>query len=246
MGDNVYARIGGVSLPVWDDPNRQGDDDLIFYDKKEKRFLTSWGAPKVAQLLARHYSSRFAECNLGAYANVMAVRPNPTLVGRYAGDHVQIDYDTCLIWRENEGNYYQRYAPFARLVTMNLYKEIFSHSIDPTKIRIKSARLVISGLHGGKRQEQEENIELIVNGKIHKIGFGSREIRNEEVVAMELPADELAIGPAMSMSFGFIVLPFSEQYPLPPPKSKYSKIGPAHFRDVEVGDTILEIVYEDT
>lgn len=186
-----------------------------------------------------HYKPILAGYNLDAWSHIKAM--NFRMTPGYNGHLVQIDNHTSLIWKENEGNFYYRYAPFAWAVTLNLYKELMFLNIDPAVQKIKSVKLVITGFHGGKRREQDEQIELLINDKIYKIAFGTPEVRNEEVIVINISPQDLIISPTASMNFAIIVLPFHEKYPIPPPHSKYPQMGPAHFRDIEIGDSYLEV-----
>jgi hypothetical protein len=239
LGDNIYARVGGITLPNWDSPHRQGFDGLIFYDKENHTFHTTWGTPEVAQDVASHYKPILQNYNLGAWRHIRGL--DTEVSPKYEGAAIKIDSKTTLIWEEDKGDFYYRFAPFAWVTTVNLYKELRSLNIDPAKQAIKSAKLIITGFHGGKREEQPEQVELFINGQTYRLSFASLKMRNEEVMVVNLRIEDLKLAPTDSCEIAIIVLPFAEKYPLPPPNSTYKQIGPAHFRDIEVGDSFIEI-----
>src|SRR6267378_2257571 len=61
LGDNIFARIGGGSLPYWDDPVHQPNTQLIWYNKTAQTFQTRFGLPTGVQLIANYYAPIFAE-----------------------------------------------------------------------------------------------------------------------------------------------------------------------------------------
>ena len=239
LGDNIYARVGGISLPTLDDPYRQNLEGLIFWDKEKNICLTTWGSPQIVQTICSYYKNIFEKYNLKAWRHISEVDHIST--PEYMGQFIQIDPKTILTWKENKGNFYYRYAPFAWVITINFYKQLMFLNVDPSKQEIKSVKLILTGLHGSKRENQPEQVELLVGNKIYPLLFNSMLLRNEEVIIINLDKTDLNFEPTMSTNFAIIVLPFQEKYPLPPKNSKFEKRGPAHFRDIEVGDSYLEI-----
>lgn len=242
LGDNIFARVGGLSLPKWDDPLNQDETELIYYDKEEHTFLTRWGLPKSVQNIVNKYSILFSEVNLEAWKNIVA--SNEIKTNKYKGHQIQVDDTTVLRWEESAGDFYYRYAVVARVETINLYERLMFLSYDPVGKELKSAKLILKGLHGSKRAGQPDNVELFIGDNSYALQFGSLFLRNEEVLKIELNPEHLKISPTESNIFGIVVLPFNEEYPLPPPDSSYKKRGPSHFRDIEVGDTFLELEFK--
>lgn len=245
LGDNNFALIGGKSLPRWDNPLFQADiNDLIFYDKHEQHFYSNWGYPEFIQQLQDYYVPLFSSHNLSAWKHINA--SSNTKQSSYQGQTVQLDNNTYLSWKENNGNYYYRIAPVGRVAILHIYKELLLRNINIEKQKIKNIKLIIDGLHGGKRPEQPDCIELIINNKMHPINFTSNSVRTEEVFSISIDPVDINLSPMESTYFAIFVLPFDEIFPLPPPQSNFPNIGPSHFRDIEIEGVYLEITLSGT
>ncbi len=241
LGDNIFARVGGESLPKWDDPLAEMPDyDLIYYDKETKRFLSRWGQPLSVQKLVFHYGNIYKKFNLEAWENIFSTSEEP--INTYPGQTVKIDSETFLTWKEKKGNFYYRYAVVGRVAILNLYKELSMLGVDLEKAKPKKINLVFSGMHGGKRADQNENIELVINDKIYPFEFSQLFTRQEEVIKYNIEIKNIIISKPNETYLSIFVLPFQEVGPLPPPNSEYLKEGPSHFRDIEIEGIYLEIV----
>lgn len=250
LGDNTFARIGGNSLPTIDDPLSQGGQEIVFYDKETKSVKTSFGLPTCVQILANHYLPIFENVNLDAWKHISVLKDMNDFSPTYENASVKIDFATTLIWIEDatvngQGHFYSRLAPFARTKTLNIFNELKKIGFHPEGRRLAGAIFTITGLHGSRRPDQPDNINLIVNQKIYPIPFKSLMARNEEVVSIHIDTSSFSLDPDKNTMFSIVVLPFKEKAPLPPPTHKYRE-GPAHFRDVEVGDCSLNFTFKST
>ncbi len=249
LGDNLFARIGGRSLPTEDAPTPpRTDANLILYDKETKTFETSFGLPTHVQWVATHYGRMFDGFNLGAWKHISDLSANVDFRPQYEGASVQIDPTTTLVWIEDavendEGHFYSRKAVVGRTVTKNLYEELRKQGFAPEGCRLARATLYLSGLHGSRRPDQPESVQVLVNQDLFTVAFRTLQLRSEEVVAVPIKPSSLSLEPEIATMFTIVVLPFQEEYPIPPPSVK-DRRGPAHFRDIEIGDCSIELVFD--
>lgn len=248
LGDNIFARIGGKSLPTVDSPGPIQHPLLIFFDKETEEFQTDFGLPTHVQWIAGYYKSIFAQANLGAWKHISELSANPEFRAEYEGAAVQIDSKTVLIWLQDatihgEGHFYSRRAAVALTITLNIYEQLRSQGFRPEGRRLSDVTFYLCGLHGSRRPDQPDNVQLIVNRDIYSVPFKALIARNEEVVQMRLKPSSISIEPEDSTMFTLVVLPFQEGYPLPPPHTK-DRRGPGHFRDIEIGKCLLELCFD--
>ena len=243
--DNIFSRIGGLSLPVWDNPTIQSSGELVFYDKKEGQFATHFGLPDGVQSLAKIYGPEFFATNLLAYKNVVVVPPDKFVNPGYEGGHVVLDPYSVLYWLPDDtsGNFYAEIAPVARFVSLNIYERLVNQGVEPDGRTIASAEIVFAGMHGGLRPGQPVNIHMVIDSKRYPLSFSSSRPRTEEVLRIAIDPNDIPIRRDHVMSFAFIVLPFQERFPSPPPSFQGNRRGPAHFRDIIVGKTELLIKF---
>ena len=237
LGDNDLASFGGTSTPFIVQPGSEGTPHLIFYNKASKIFQSTNGFPTEIQHMATRYGRLYQHANLDAFKHIAAVTPSIIPDANYPGNSVQIDAHTKLIWRENGGSFYHENAAVGITSTINLNKFLAEAGHDDA--RIKSASFVFHGIHSGKRSEQSDNVELVVNGKIFPVKFHSNNVREEERIAIPLPHEILNTSAVGTNRFTLVVLPYQERYPLPPPDSEYVRKGPGHFRDIELWEGTL-------
>lgn len=250
LGDNIFARIGGKSLPTVDSPGPVPHARLVVFDKETAEFQTDFGLPTHVQWIAAHYRPVFSQANLDAWKHISELSANPEFRPKYEGAAVQIDSGTVLIWLhdatiDGDGHFYSRKAVVARTVTRNIYEELRSQGFRPEGRRLSDVTFYICGLHGSRRPEQPDNVQLVVNADIYSVPFKALVARNEEVVPLRLKPSSISIEPEDVTMFTLVVLPFQEEYPLPPPDAK-DRRGPGHFRDIEVGKCFLELCFDKT
>jgi len=251
LGDNIFAHVGGKSLPKVDDPLSQTGNTLIFYDKESEQFLTSFGLPTAVQIIANHYAPIFKEANLGAWKHIGVVTQEQDQREDYEGATALVDDSTKLIWKADatisgEGAYYTRVACVARTTTVNLYKSLQEARVSPDGKRLVGLTFWMTGMHGGLRPDQSDNcFDLIVNDYKYPLSFRSAELRTEEVVSVKLSTHSISLREDVPTMFSLVVRPLREKYPRSPPSGLEPREGPAHFRDVEIGDCFLEFSFEE-
>jgi hypothetical protein len=250
LGDNIFARIGGKSLPSVDAPVQIPKANLVIYDKETRGFQTDFGLPTHVQWLAAHYGVVFARFNLAAWRHISDLSANPGFRPTYEGATAQVDPSTALIWIEDatvdgEGHFYSRKAIVARTVALNIYEELRSQGFRPEGRHLSDVTFYLCGLHGSRRPEQPDNVQLIVNRDIYSVPFKVLAVRTEEVVPLRIKPSSLSLEPEESTMFSLVVLPFEERHPIPPPGAE-DRRGPAHFRDIEVGQCFLELCFDKT
>ena len=89
-----------------------------------------------------------------------------------------------------------------------------------------------------------DNVEIIVNEDRYPLHFQSYLLRNEEVIPLKIKVSSLSLREDYNNTFTIVVLPFKEDFPIPPPYLNMDKRGPAHFRDIEIGKCMLELELE--
>ncbi len=240
LGDNVFSRVGGMVFPSQDQPTISKNEDIVYYDKETGQFSTYFGATTGVQFIAAVFKDYYKAFNLGAWKHVVAEREETTLPDEYDGASVQIDFDTVLRWEKGKGNFYDRVAAVARTRSINVFNELMKIGVDPRNNQVTSAWIRMSGFHGGKRRGQSDNMDILIDNQRYLVNFQSHRPRNEEFI--EVPINILQIDPANPIKntiFSIVVLPYQEQLPVPPPSEKLESIGPAHFRDIEIGEIQL-------
>ena len=180
LGDNDQANFGGTSSPYFESPGAEIGAHLLVYDKKEKGFISTNGFPTEVQRILNYYGRRYQESNLSAYQHVVGIKPSKSEEDQYPGNSVQIDLYTKLVWVENGGSFYHKKAAVGITSTINLFQYLKENGFYPEETKIKKAKFWYHGLHSGKRQSQPDNVELIVNSKLHQIKFKSNKVREEE------------------------------------------------------------------
>ncbi len=250
LGDNIFSRVGGKSLPTQDAPSNLFDSGIIRFDKESGIFKTNFGLPTHVQMIAGYYGKIFDKYNLKAWKNISEISLFPKYQLTYEGSTVKIDAYTTLIWVPNalhngNHNFYDREAAIGITITKNIYKELKRINYSPEGRRLESVKFYFSGLHGSKRPEQPDNVELVVNQEVYKVPFKSLLTRNEEVVSILIKPSSISLEPEQPTMFTLVVLPFQEKYPIPPPEQK-DRRGPAHFRDIEIGECYIELQFAKT
>jgi len=245
LGDNDPASFGGTSSPFVGSPGIEQKALLLIYNKKEKNFISTNEFPAEVQKILGFYGRRYQEANLSAYKHVLGVKPSSHEGEQYPGSSVKIDSVTKLIWKENSGNFYREKAAVGITSTVNLFQYLKKNGFDPDKTKIKKAIFWYHGLHSGKRQGQPDNVEVVINGKIYPVKFSSNKVGKEEFVAVKILTRSLNLTPDSTNRFTIMVSPYQEKYPVPRTASeKYEKIGPGHFRDIELWKGVLELVID--
>lgn len=244
LGDNTMAAFGGDRVPTLPAPGREEGAMVLFYDKAKSTFRSEFGFPSEVQAIAQYYGPIYAETNLLAYQHIQAISPTGSFVSSYKGASIQIDTSTLLIWNEHNGNFYYEVAAVAVTHTVNLYAALREKGYQPESIKLKGATLWLHGMHSGRRPDQPENVEVVVNGVRHPIVYRRTGLRREELISVKLETDALSVKHPNPTHFTIIVLPFQERYPLPPPGSSYEQRGPGHFRDIEIWKAELELTID--
>ena len=244
LGDNDQERFGATSSPFVEYPDAEQGAHLLIYNKKEKSFVSANGFPAEVQNLLNFYSGRYQGVNLSAYKHVLGVKPSGNEGEQYPGSSVQIDPSTKLVWVENAGNFYHEKAAVGITSTVNLFQYLKENGFAPDKTKIKKAIFWYHGLHSEKQQGQLDNVEVVINGKIYPVKFESSE-SGEEFVAVKIQSRSLNLTPDSINRFTIMVSPYQEKYPIPQPTAeKYKKVGPGHFRDIELWKGVLELVID--
>jgi len=244
LGDNDQSSFGGTSSPFVESPGSEGKVHLLEYDKKEQSFKSKNGFPTEVQEILNFYGGQYAKANLEAYKHVVGVSPKIDADKSYPGNSVQIDRYTKLIWRENSGEFYHQEAAVGLTATINLYQYLLNNGFSPEETSIKKATFRFHGLHSGKRPSQPDNVQIVVNRKIYPMKYKSNNVREEESIDINIPAETLNLAATGTNRFTIMVLPYQENYPVPPPKSQYEQRGPGHFRDIELWSGKLELVID--
>ena len=174
MGDNSFSRQGGTTIPKIVDPfsAKFKNMHVVYYEKNTGQFLTNLGSSNYLQALARKYGTLFKETNLGAWQNIFARIPDPNDPIKYEGDRVNIG-STELIWKEKGENVYFEHGLVAVTTTINIARELQRKNLTPANSEIKKAEVRLSGFHGGRRKDQSDNVELIVNNVPYKVAWGA-------------------------------------------------------------------------
>ncbi len=244
LGDNDQATYGGTSLPYFESPGAETGAHLLVFDKKDNRFIST-GFPTEVMGILNYYGGRYQESNLSAYQHVVGIEPSEPEKDQYPGSSVQIDLYTKLVWVENGGSFYHEKAAVGITSTINLFQHLKENGFYPEETKIKKAKFWYHGLHSGKRQSQPDNVELVVNSKVHQIKFKSNKVREEELVAVTIDPEIINLSPTSTNRFTLVVLPYQEKFPIPPPSLKgYKQVGPGHFRDIELWKGTLELVID--
>lgn len=193
MGDNSFSRQGGTTIPKIVDPfsAKFKNMHVVYYEKNTGQFLTNLGSSNYLQALAKKYGTLFKETNLGAWQNIFARIPDPNDPIKYEGDRVNIG-STELIWKEKGGNFCFEHGLVAVTTTINIARELQRKNLTPANSEIKKAEVRLSGFHGGRRKDQSDNVELIVNNVPYKVAWGHPSIRSEEKIT--IPIDDSSIG----------------------------------------------------
>lgn len=245
LGDNDPASFGGTAAPLVKSSGAEQETHLLMYSKKEKSFISTNEFPAEIQKVLGFYGRRYQEANLSAYKHVLGVNPSSHEGDQYPGSSVKIDSVTKLIWKENSGNFYREKAAVGITSTVNLFQYLKENGFDPDKTKIKKAIFWYHGLHSGKRQGLLDNVEIVINGKIYPVKFSSNKVGKEEFVAVKILTRSLNLTPDSTNRFTIMVSPYQEKYPVPQTASeKYEKIGPGHFRDIELWKGVLELVID--
>ncbi len=241
LGDNVFSRQGGMVFPSQDEPTISRNEDVVYYHKDTKNFSTYFGATTGAQFIAKVFGDYYKNFNLDAWENVVASSKAEATPLSYEGSFIQIDSATVLSWHKGQGNFYDKTAAIARTRSVNIFKELINQGVDPRKIKVTKAWLRLNGFHGGRRKGQSDNLYLLIDSNRYPVEFGSDASRNEEFLEVEIEPEKLdCCNPSRNTIISLVVLPYQEQLPIPPPDLlNYKKIGPAHFRDVEIGNVNL-------
>lgn len=239
LGDNIYSRFGGRDIPARDSPGGPGKF-IVYYDKADEAFQTYIGLPDLVQVVALRYGDYLKSVNLAAWKHVTQ-QPRAEAPPAYDNAAVRIDSQTVLVWKANEGAFYDRVAAMAALQNINIYRELLrlGHAIESKDV--EKVTFWCEGLHGGKRPDQPENIELIVDSTVIPIAFSSTATRQLENVHISIPREALNIRRDKTVSIGVVVLPYQEIAPAPPPTWSGDRRGPAHFRDVELRGCEIEL-----
>ncbi|MFC1825329.1 hypothetical protein ACFL9T_21670 [Thermodesulfobacteriota bacterium] len=245
LGDNVFSREGGMVFPSQDKPTIDKNEEVVYYNKENKVFYTYFGTTTGVQFIESAFREHYEKLNLEAYKHIFAGSVTEVEKETYKGSSVQIDPKTLLIWKQGMGNFYDKIAAIARTKSINIFKEFMIQNIDPRNKVITRAFVRMEGFHGGRRSGQLDNIDLLINDQRYPIEFKYDAPRNEEFIEIELKnIQNLNIkNPGRNTIISIVVLPYQEEYPLPPPDSEFVKMGPAHFRDVEIGNVNLLIEY---
>ena len=243
LGDNIFARIGGRSIPRVDSPDEQDSKRIIFFNKKTGEFHTSWGISDDVSAIANAYKKYYEGFNLGAWEDIVAFSPEGQLNESYPGEYVQIDGMTILKWERGKGNFYLQEAAVAYSNTFNIYRELVSNGNNPGFLKVKNATLYITGLHGGKRPGQDDFLELIVNGNRIPLSFEIDRLRSEETISVSVDPSLIPISKREPLWVAITTLPIQEKYPLPPKSAHEVMKGPAHFRDVEIYQISLKLEF---
>ncbi|GAF80311.1 unnamed protein product, partial [marine sediment metagenome] len=238
------ASLGGDRAPALPVPGGEKGAMVILYDKTKGTFKSDFGFPTEVQAIAYYYGPIYAKTNLSAYKHIQAISPTASFVSSYEGDSVQIGPSTLLIWKENNGDFYQEVAPIAVTRAVNLYAVLREKGYQPESVKLNKATLWLHGMHSSRRKDQPENVELIVNGVRHPIRYKGCGLRQEEIVPVQLEIKALSVNAPKPTRITITVLPFQERYPLPPPDSSYAQRGPAHFRDIEIWKAELELIID--
>ncbi|WP_321367842.1 hypothetical protein [uncultured Desulfuromusa sp.] len=245
LGDNDQANLGGTSSPYVESPGAEDGAHLLIFDKSKNSFLSTNGFPTEIQSILNHYGKRYNASNLSAYKHVLAVDSSYIDTNQYQGNSVQIDQFTKLIWKENSGSFYHEKAAVGITSTLNLFNYFKGKGLDPQEVKIKKSTFWYHGLHSGKRDEQKDNVELVVNNSAHILLFKSNKVREEELVSISINPELLNLSPTSTNRFTLVVLPYQEKLPIPPTKQeKYKRIGPGHFRDIELWNGTLELIVD--
>lgn len=241
LGDNVFSRQGGMVFPSQDEPTIDRNEDVVYYHKDTKKFSTYFGATIGAQLIAEIFGNYYKKYNLDAWEHIVAGSVKNIKPLNYKGSFVQIDDDTILTWKEKKGNFYDSIGAIARTRSINVFKELMNQGVDPRKVQITKAWIRLNGFHGGKRRKQSDNVDLLIDNMRFPVTFLSNNFRNEEFIEVDIdPAKLNCCNPSNNTIISVVVLPYQEQLPVPPPNINYhKKIGPAHFRDIEIGSVQL-------
>jgi len=244
LGDNTLASWGGERVPALPAPGGKKGAMVLFYDKATGSFKSDFGFPTDVLAIVHYYSPIYAKTNLLAYKHIQAISSTSSFVSSYEGDSVKIDASKLLIWSENNGDFYYEVAPVAITCVVNLYAVLRERGYLSETVKLKRATLWLQGIHSGRRPDQPENVEVIINGVRHQIRYDRSGLRQEEIVSVPLELGALSVNNPRPTCITIIVLPFQEKYPLPPPDSSYTREGPAHFRDIEIWKVELELTID--
>lgn len=244
LGDNDQARFGGGETPLLENPGGEEGSYLLVFDKENRSFQSNFGFPTEVQNIAYFFGKRYIETNLSAYKHVKGISTSEVHKDRYLGQSVIIDSFTRLVWEENRGAFYHERAAVGISRTINLFQVLKDKGYEPSDISIKKAVFWYHGLHSGRRPDQNENVELVVNGKTYPLRFDSLDVRQEELVPVNLDPKTLSLARSKTNRFTLMVLPYQETYPIPTQGSGYELRGPGHFRDIELWEGFIELVID--
>ena len=244
LGDNIFSRVGGKNMPTKDDPTNQSGT-LVYYDKENNSFSTNFGLPDIVQTISSHYSKIYQSTNIDAWRHIEAIdlstqsKPVPS----YENQIYQLDFSTLLIWHENHGNFYLPNTPVAIVDDIDLYNILKENGFSPDSERPKKIIFWFSGLHGGLEKGQDNNVDLIINTAVYPLEFNTDYAKQKGTVGVFIDPNDLSFSSDYTNSIGVIVRPFQEHSPVPPASFKGDKRGPGHFRDIEIGNCSLELIY---
>ncbi|AEH45140.1 hypothetical protein Thein_1272 [Thermodesulfatator indicus DSM 15286] len=248
LGDNVYPSTYGVSYnPLQQDIYPQGVRGIIYYDKKNKVFLSDSDRPTIlGQLLVNFIEQRIRKIDFSCYWWVHAFnvenKEYKDLIKKAKNDpSVYMLGSTILVAKNRHwGNFYERYAAVGIARKINFVSELERAGINPKNKEKLKLRIILRAYHGGIRKGQPENFVVQINNFVQVIPSISRYMRDPEEISLEIPIDEVYFDKGNVLFL--YVLPWVEERPQLILDGKVKK--PAHFRDV--GVTLLQIkIYED-
>ena len=237
LGDNIYPDTFGTSYNLLtQDIYPQPVNGLVYFDKKEKTFISDEAGPtRIGQSLVDQLSSQIMKLDYSAYLHTLAVNPKEPhyemLTEKFKGS-AKIIYlgPTALIASsELEGNFYTRYAAVGFAKSFSVVSTIENAGIDEKQTNLKVS-IVIKSYHGGIRAGQSENFVLQVNDFSTNIPSLTRAMRDPAEVAIDIPLNSIYFD---RPNYLFVyVLPWVEAGPILEIEGR--RIQPVHFRDVTI------------
>jgi hypothetical protein len=250
LGDNVYPNKWGYDHnPLYSEISSQQAKGIVYFDKETGVFFAGLdGQTIISQSFVSDYSSRVAKYDFSAFKTVTAFQGEkriPSYLESLINNknnqaYVQIDPGTILYKnQDNKGNFYERAAAVAVVRSVSFTVPLAEADIDPSHEDIKSLICVLECYHGGLRQNQSQNFELNINGKIFVVNTSPNIKRKKEIIS--IPIDHKLIKFDSGNVVSFNVLPWVEDKPKNYSQKLKMTIGPAHFRDVGIINAFFKI-----
>ena len=240
LGDNVYPnRYGYSHNPLHADIYKQGVRGIIYFDKENQTFLSDDDRPTmVGQALVDFHYNLYGTNDFSCYKWVKAYQPDDP---EYNGLVKTVDTNPCrvlvgstLLTSEQDACadnfFYERYAAIGIAKSLNFLSACEKEGIDlsnPNKIR---TTVLITCYHGGIREGQSENFELVFNDFRTTIPSKTRRMRDPQEVSIKIPSQYVYLD--RENTFFLYVLPWLEKGPVKVENGITKE--PRHFRDVGI------------